>query len=398
MGKRVAITGFGQTYQRSSRKDVNGVEIINEAVRACLEDAELTINDIDAVVIGNMDHFEGINYVDSWSAEGSGGVMKPLFKVTTGGTTGTTVAMCGYYHVASGMFDKVLAIGWEKNSESDTTGAIVTAFHPVWERVKFGGAIAGLAVEATRYMHDHNVTERDGARVAVRERLHALNNPYTHLHQEWMKGMEIDKIVELLMTSEQNQMLAYPLRMSDMCPRTDGAAAVVFASEDSAEKITKTPAWVVSTHNRHDHVYLGDLSWGINDTLDAASKTVFVEAGIKEPLKEIDVCELYLPYSYAGLKWMESIGFCGPGEGPKLVWDGVTDMDGELPVNPSGGVMSSNPIGATGLLRVGEAAWQIMNKSEDRQVKGGDVNLAFCTGFGGCNWADVMLLGKKKPS
>ena len=398
MGKRVGIVGFGQTYQRSSRKDVNGPELINEAVRLALDEAELTIKDIDAIIIGNMDHFEGVNYVDSWSVEGSGGVMKPIFKLTTGGTTGSTVAMAGYYHVASGMFEKVLAIGWEKNSESDTTGAIVTAFHPVWERPRFGGAIAGLAVEASKYMHNYNVTERDGARVAVRERLHALNNPYTQLHQEWMKSMEIDQIIDLLINSEENQMLAYPLRMSDMCPRTDGAAAVIFASEDTAEKIVPQPAWVVSTHNRHNYSLLGDINWDHNDTLESAAKAVFDDAGIKEPLKEIDVCELYLPYSYAGLKWMESIGFCGPGEGPKLVWDGHTDMDGELPVNPSGGVMSSNPIGATALIRVGEGALQIMGKAEGRQVKGGDVNYAFTTGFGGCNWADVMLLGKKKPS
>jgi len=397
MGKRVAIVGFGQTYQKSARRDVNGVELINEAVREALKDAEISIKDIDAIVIGNMDHFEGINYVDSWSVEGSGGVMKPIFKVTTGGTTGTTVAMCAYYHVASGLFDKVLAIGWEKNSESDTTGAIITAFHPVWERPNLGGAIAGLAVEASKYMDNYGVTERDGARVAARERLHALNNPYSHLHQEWMKTMEVEKIVDLLVTSEQNQMLAYPLRMSDMCPRTDGAAAVVFASEDIAEKIAKVPAWISATHNRHDFVYLGDLNWDYNTTLVDASKKVFDKAGIKEPRKQVDVCELYLPYSYAGLKWMESIGFCGPGEGPRLLWDKVTDMDGELPVNPSGGVMSSNPIGATGLIRVGEAAWQIMRKAGERQVKK-DVNYAFTTGFGGCSWADVMLLGKKKPS
>ena len=262
-----------------------------------------------------MDHFEGVNYVDMWSVEGSGGVMKPIFKVTTGGTTGTTVAMCAYYHVASGMFDRVLAIGWEKNSESDTTGAIITAFHPVWERPNLGGAIAGLAVEASKYMSNYGVTESDGARVAVRERLHALNNPYSHLHQEWMKGMEVEKMVDLLVTSEQNQMLAYPLRMSDMCPRTDGAAAVMFASEDVAEKMTSTPAWMVSTANRHNYVYLGDINWDENDTLAAAAKKVFDKAGVKEPLKEIDVCELYLPYSYAGLKWMESIGFCSPVKG-----------------------------------------------------------------------------------
>jgi len=398
MGKRAAIVGFGQTYQRSSRKDVNGVELINEAVVTALADAELTIRDIDAIVIGNMDHFEGINYVDMWSAEGSGAVMKPVIKVCTGGTTGTTVAMCAYYHVASGLFDKVLAIGWEKNSESDTTGAIITAFHPVWERPTLGGAVAGLAIEASKYMHNYGATERDGARVAVRERLHALNNPFAHLHQEWMKGIPVDQLVDLIVGSEQNAMLAYPLRMSDMCPRTDGAAAVIFAAEGSAEKIAPVPAWVHATANRHNFVYAGDVDMDRNTTIAEAAKAVFKKARVKEPLKEIDVCELYLPYSYAGLKWIEDIGFCGYGEGPRLLWDGVTDMDGELPINPSGGVMCSNAIGATALIRVGEAALQVMGRAGARQVKGGDVNLAFATGFGGCYWGDVMLLGKKKPA
>ncbi|RLB15176.1 MAG: thiolase family protein, partial [Deltaproteobacteria bacterium] len=145
MGQRVAIVGTGQTYHRSSRKDVNGVELIQEATARALEDAGLTRKDIDAVVIGNMDHFEGINYVDMWSIDGNGGLHKPIMKVTTGGTTGTTVAIAAFYHVASGLFDTVLAIGWEKNSESDTTAAIITCADPFWERPTFGGAIAGLA-------------------------------------------------------------------------------------------------------------------------------------------------------------------------------------------------------------------------------------------------------------
>ncbi len=397
MGKRAAIVGFGQTRGSSSRKDVNGVEMINEAVRAALEDAELGIEDIDAVVIGNMDHFEGINYVDMWSVEGSGAVMKPVIKVTTGGTTGTTVAMCAYYHVACGLFDRVLAIGWEKNSESDTTGAIITAYDPIWERPNMAGAIGGLAVDASRYMHDHGVTERDGTRVTVRDRLNALNNPYAHLRQEWMRGKDVDTLVDILVSSPENQVLAYPLRMSDMCPRTDAAAALVFASEDVAGKIAPVPAWILAVANRHNTVYYGDLDWSLNETLEAASRQAFAKAGIREPLKEIDVCELYLPYSYAGLAWIESIGFCGPGEGRRLLWDGITDMDGEIPMNPSGGVMSSNPIGATGVIRVGEAAIQIMGKAGPRQVNR-MVNVAMATGFGGCYWADVLLLGREKPN
>jgi len=115
--------------------------------------------------------------------------------------------------------------------------------------------------------------------------------------------------------------------------------------------------------------------------------------GIREPLKEIDVMELYLPYSFAGLSWIESLGLCGKGEAPRLLWDGVTDMGGELPINPSGGVISCNPIGATALIRVAEAAMQIQGKAGQHQVP--DVKVALATGFGGCFWSDIMIMGKQ---
>jgi len=384
MAKRAAIVGTGQTHCRSSRKDVNGQELINEAVQRALQDAELTRDDIDAIVIGNMDHFEGINYVDSWSVDGSGGYMKPIFKVTTGGTTGTTVAMAGYYHAASGLFDKVLAIGWEKNSESDTTGAIITAFDPVFDRPTFGGAVGGLAIMATRYMSLYGATEKDAARVAVRDRRHALNNPYAHL--------QLDITVEDVLKSP---MISYPVKFLDMCPRTDGACAVIFASEDVATGITPTPAWVHGTVNRHNYAMTGDPPWDNLQSLDEASNKLYEKLGIKEPLKEFDVMELYFPCSWSGLAWVEDLGLCKRGEAPKLHWDGVTDMGGELPINPSGGVLSSNPIGATGLQRTAEAAIQIMGKGDKRQVP--DAKLALVSGFGGCFWSDLLAIGAKKP-
>ena len=385
MGKRVAVVGTGQTHHRSSRKDVNGQELINEAVMRALEDAHLTRDDIDAVVIGNMDHFEGINYVDTWSVDGSGAYMKPILKVTTGGTTGTTVAMAAYYHVASGLFDRVLAIGWEKNSESDTTGAIITAFDPVWDRPTFAGAVGGLAAEACRYMAISGATQEDAARVAVRDRKHALKNPHAHLR--------LDITVEDVMRSP---MIAYPVKYLDMCPRTDGACAVIFASEDCATRITPTPAWVLGTANRHNFSYIADAQLDRMVSLEEASKELYGKLGIKEPLREFDVMELYLPYSFAGLTWIEALGLARRGEGPRLVWDGVTDMGGELPINPSGGVLSTNPIGATGLLRVAECVMQIMGKGGERQVP--DVKLALASGFGGCYWSDLMALGNKKPN
>ena len=386
MSRNVAIVGTGQTDHKSHRPDVNGREMIYEAVTRALKDCELTIKDVDAIVIGNMDHFESINYVDTWSVEGSGGIMKPIIKVTTGGTTGSSVAIAAYYHVASGLFDRVLAIGWEKNSESDTTAAIVTCSDPIWDRFSYSGAIPSLATEATAYMEQYGATQEDAARVAVRDRTHALNNPHAHLR----KPITLEDVMA-------SPMLAYPIKLLDVCPRTDGACAVLFAADDVARKLAPKPAWIRSCAVRHTYTWFGDSTdydKGLV-SLQRASKEAYQKAGITRPSEEFDVAELYLPYTYAGLKWIEDLGLCGPGEGPRFVADGHTDMGGTIPVNLSGGVISTNCIGATALLRVAEAAIQIMEKGEDRQMPG--ARLALATGFGGCFWSDVVILSAEKP-
>jgi len=385
MARKVAIVGIGQTYHCSKREDVNSQELINEAVTRALEDANLAIKDIDAIVIGNMDHFESINYVDGWSVDGSGAFMKPIMKLTTGGTTGMTVATAGYYHVASGFFDVVLAIGWEQNSESDTTAAIATCCQPLIERDFFAGAIGPLAAEYTGYMNRFGATEEDAALVSVRDHNNALNNPHAHLRTK--------TTVEDVMKSP---MLCYPIKLLDMCPRSDGACALIYACEGKAEKIAAKPAWVHAIAGSRDFVYIGEpFQKEEMFTLEKASERAYKRAGITNPLKEVDVMELYLPASVTGVKWMESLQVCGRGEAPKLIRKGVFDMDGQLPVNPSGGPLATNPIGATAMIRVGEAALQIMGKADARQVP--NVRTALATAFGSCSWSDATILRDTKP-
>ncbi len=383
--KRTAIVGCGQTDHSGNRFDVTGIELIHEAVSRALADADLTIEDIDGVVIGNMDHFEGINGVELWSISGNGGILKPTIKLTTGGTTGSTLAIGGYHLTASGLFNKLLVIGWEKNSESDTTGAITTAFDPVWDRLVFAGAISGLAVEASAYMKKFGVTEKDAARAVIRDRKHAVKNPHAHLRRE----VTIEEVLRAPLLSD-------PIKALDICPRTDGACAVIFANEDYAEKICPKPAWILGATNRHSYAYLGDVEWYPLKSLALASQELYAKLGIKEPLKEINLMELYTPYSFANLSWIEALGLAKPGEGPKLIWDGVTDAGGALPINLSGGVLSTNPIGATGLIRAAECAHQIMGRAGERQAP--EVKRALSTGFGGCFWSDILIYGSEKPS
>ncbi len=384
MGRRVAIIGSGQTVHTGGRLDVNGQEMISEAVQDALNRSNMTMDDIDGILVGNMDHFEGINYTELWSLPSISGHMKPVIKLCTGGTTGTTLAIAGYHMVASGLFSKLLVIGWEKNSESDTTAAITTAFDPIWDRLVFAGAIGCLAAESQFYLNKYGLSPKDGARIVFRDRKNALNNPYAHVRKE----VTITKVMS-------SPMLADPIKHLDMCPRTDGACAVIFADEYEVPKLTNSPAWVLSTAVRHNYTYVSDVDFDGLQSMKEASKEIYTKLDIKEPLKEFDVIEMYLPYSYAGLSWIESLGLCKPGQAPQLAWDGVTDMDGELPINPSGGPICCNPIGATALIRVAEASLQVQAKAEARQVDG--VNMALATGFGGCMWTDLIVLGTQKP-
>lgn len=212
-----------------------------------------------------------------------------------------------------------------------------------------------------------------------------MNNPHAQLRKE----VSLEDVLA-------SPMLADPIHLLDVCPRSDGACAVIMASEDSAEKICPVPDWIWGTSAHNTYSYLGDVDWGRLTSMDLCAREIFKKAGIREPRKELDVIEMYQPYSFAGLIWIEDMGIVGHGEAPQYIWDGNTDMGGELPVNPSGGVIACNPIGATGLIRCAEAAMQVMGKAEARQVP--DVHFAVSTGFGGCMWTNMLLHGKKKPN
>ncbi len=384
MARKVAVAGTGQTHHRSKRPDVSIPELIREAVDRCLENAAVGLADVDAIIIGNMEHFEGIHLSDLWPAEEAGLYGKPGFKVATGGTTGSSLAIAAHTVVASGLYDRVMAVGWEKLSESagETTTGIVTAFDPIYERPTLAGAISGLAVIATQYSEKHGIPAEQAALATVYARANALRNPYAHLR----KAVTVEEVLA-------SPMLSTPIRLLDMCPTSDGACAVLFASEEAARRTAGKPAWVAGVSSCHNHTLLGDLCPDTPpyvDSLGKAAREAYRQAGITRPREEIDIVEIYGPCSWACLEWSENLGMCGTGEGGKFFASGAPSFDGDVVWSPSGGVIATNPIGATGLVRVAEAAIQIRGEGGDRQVAGAKTALA--TGFGGSYWSEVMVL------
>lgn len=383
--RNVAVIGTGQTQHAKARDAVSQTELVREAVGRALADASITIRDVDAIVLSNMELFEGRALPEMWVGEGAGGYLKPVMKIATGGTSGTSACIAGFHQCASGLFDIVLVAGWEKHSEGATqTGMALT--DPLWDRNVASGAVGNFALSISQYVAERGVTSEQAAKVAVKARRNAAKNPYAHLQ---MPDLTIEKVLA-------SRMLADPVHLLDMCPQSDGACALVYAAGGRAERWCARPAWVGAAVTRHDQPTIGDLDRRLVTmrTLRDAAREAYQQAGITDPLKEIDVAEIYEPVSYAELAWYEALGFCAGGEAGRLIDDGVTEMYGALPVNPSGGVLSTNPVGASGVIRVAEAAMQVMGRAGEHQIP--NVRTALATGYGVYAWSDVIILSAEK--
>ncbi|MCP5038702.1 MAG: thiolase family protein, partial [Rhodobacteraceae bacterium] len=303
--RQAAVIGTGQTKHSKARHDVNQAELVREAAVRALADANLTFNDVDAIVLANMELFEGRALPEMWVGEAVGGYGKPVMKIATGGTSGTSGCIAGYHQVASGLFDIVLVVGWEKHSEGATQTGMAMV-DPLWDRNVASGALGNFALSISQYMLERGVTPEQAAKVAVKARRNAVNNPYAHLQKA-------DLTVEKVLAS---RMLADPVRLFDMCPQSDGAAAVVYAAAGRAEQLCSRPAWVRATATRHDQPYLGDHDRRLVTmrTLRGAAQEAYAKADITNPLQQFDVAEIYEPVTYAELAWYEALGFCEEGE------------------------------------------------------------------------------------
>jgi acetyl-CoA C-acetyltransferase len=384
---RTAVVATGQS-DHGRRFDASMGEIAREAIDRCLGSRGLTFDDIDAVVAGNMEMFEGIYLVDQYLVGALGALDKPLYKLNTGGTVGASAALACYHLVASGRHKRVLGVGFQKQTEGSAQSAITTVGDPVWERAVMAGAIGNFATMASTYIAESGVTPEQAAKVAVKARRNACLNPHAHLQ---LPNITVEEVLE-------SEMLAYPIHRLDFCPSSDGACAIVMAAESIAADHAEHPAWVHAVATSHDQQYMGDSPkrLAVMRSLQAATKKAYKLAGVTDPRHDFDVAELYEPASYAELAWYENVGFCPMGDGGKLIDAGVTLIDGDLPVNPSGGVLSTNPVGATAMIRVAEAANQVMGEAGEHQIPG--VRRALATGYGGNAWSDVMILSRELPA
>ena len=318
-------------------------------------------------------------------AEALGAVGKPLLRVHTAGSVGGSTAVVAASLVQAGIHRRVLTLGFEKQSESNATWALSL---PQPFSVSINAGAGGYFSPIIRqYMARTNAPELIGCMVAFKDRQHALRNPYAHLQQ---KDLTFDQVVE-------SPMLWEPIRFSETCPSSDGACALVLGDEAAGDASTKPVAWIHGTALRSEaNNFPGRDEVNPQASRDCADD-VFAQAGITDRRAEIDAVEMYVPFSWYEPMWLESLGFCEIGDGWKLVESGATHLDGgDLPVNCSGGVLSTNPIGASGMIRFAEAALQVRGMAGDHQVDAARKAFGHAYG-GGAQYYAMWIVGADKP-
>ncbi len=394
MAERIAVIGVGQTEFKSKWPEISQVEMVNLAVKRALENAGMTIKDIEAVFVGNMELFEGNYQVDMWLTEGDGAYLKSGMKIQTGGSTGSSVCTTLFDHAATGLFRAVLGIAYEKQDEGSSDASLRSISEDTFFNIANGGRGAGPAMSemAQDMLERESVTEEQIARLRVQTSENASRNPYAHLR----KRLTMEQVMN-------SHYIIPPLRILHMCPTSVGACAMVVAPEKIAKNVSPNPAWVVDWVTVHGGIQpaLGHLGiylaksemgplWAYG--VEQASLKLYKRCGVKEPRKEIDVVEVYNMSTWHEAEWYERMHLCEKDGAGKLIEEGATALDGDIPVNPSGGVVSSNAIGASAMQRFAEAAIQVRNEAGERQVPG--VETALAVTAGGDSYSSAALFRK----
>lgn len=358
--RKVGIIGAGLTLFRRRMLETPQ-ELAYIAASRALDEAGLELKDIDCVVIGSApDAFDGIHMKGEYLAK-AGGERKMTSRVYVGGATGVMTAISAWYHVASGLCEKVLAIAEEKMSPARPHPQSVFKYiwDPITEKPLNPNLIWIFAMEMHRYMAKYGIKKEDIALVSVKNKRNAMNNPYAQA----AANITVDDVLN-------SEVLVWPVNRLDVSPVSDGAAAMVLATEDIVRRYTDTPVWIEGVGWTLDNTSWPGRELAYPRYLENAARMAYKMAKIERPDKEIDVVEPYDPFDYKELHHLEGLMIAKKGEAPKLLKEGVFDIDGDIPSSPSGGLLGvGNPIAAAGLMKTISIYWQLKGTAGKMQVK-----------------------------
>lgn len=380
MARRVGIVGVAQTkYEKKPGMHLQDLSF--EPVDKVLQDTGLKFTEdgtgIDATISCSQDHWDGWTISSKNVVDGAGGHLRPEEKVAEDGAYALYYAALS---VLGGHYDCILVVAHTKESQVDGRLIENSGLEALYSRMLGLDFTSCAALQATQYMQRYGISPSQCAQVVVKNRANAMGNPYAQAPEK----LTVDSVLS-------SPMLSDPIRLLDAKPVSDGACALILAAEDKAKKWTDRPVWIEGLGCCYDRHYLGYRDLTDPLSLTEAAKRAYGMAGISDPRGDIDLTELSEYYSYQELLWSEGLGLCERGDGGRLVESGATQIGGDIPVNPSGGLLSGVPVNVAGLNRAVEAVTQLRGEAGRRQVDGAGTALVHGTG-GVCGQMHCVII------
>ncbi len=367
----VAVVGVGQSV--FSRKcGISTRELCFEAFKEAMDGLDITNRDIDASIVCSAPEFDKQRTPSGLISEYLELTPKPTFYVESICSSGSTGVRVAWSLIKSGLHRVVAVIGFQKMSEltsRESTERMARGGDVIWES-PFGITMpAGYAMYARKHMAEYRTTEEQMAKVRVKNSLYGARNPKAYYRQE----LNVDEILD-------SEVVASPLKKFDCCANADGSSCIILASADTARRITELPIWIIGLGAATDTMTLAsrDSFTGLTCSREAA-KQAYEMAGIGPD--DIDIAEVHDCFTIAEILAYEDLGFAKPGEGGRLIENGETYIEGRIPVNVDGGLLSKgHPVGATGGSQIRTIVRQLRGEATESQVKGAEIGLVHNVG------------------
>ncbi len=382
----VNIIGVGMTQFGVLEESI--VELAQAAAIESMEDSSTTASKFDHLVIGSQNpaEFVGLSHLSTLLSDHLGVVPAGATRVESGPSSGSSAFESGFAMVAAGMADLVLVVGVEKMSQvdRDTASTILAKMLSDENETRYGATPASLAALMTRrYMHEYGLTRDELSLIPVKAHRNGAKNPLAHFQNE----VSVEKV-------SNSRIVADPLRFFDCCATSDGAASLVIASDKAARNhgISDSAIRVIGIGHGTDYLAVQHRAslTSMNATRVAAQKS-FTMAGVTS--NEVSVCELHDAFSILELVNMEDLGFTEKGQAINAVKDGITEVSGEIPINPSGGLKArGHPSGGTGVAQIRDIVLQLREQApKGLQVENPRIGLTHNIGGFGNNMVVALF-------
>lgn len=415
-GRGVAIVGAGMskfgTFKGKTTRDLF-VEAFTEMKGSV--DKGIEPEDIEALYLGNFssDLFEGQGHVAPIMADWVGLIPKPAVRVEDACASSGVAIREGAIAVASGMYDIVLVGGAEKMTELPTERVtdILAAASDVLYEAPSGFTFPGLyAAIATAHMEKYGTTVEHFMKVAIKNHNNGAMNPKaqfsasirdimnSRIAKAKQKGLPVpswNDEFEFLKDPKANPVVAWPMRLFDCSPISDGAACVLLVAEELAKNFADNPIYIIGSGQASDHALHERVDFTSIMATKVAAQQAYDMAGVKP--QDIQIAEVHDCFTIAEIVATEDLGFFKAGEGAKATEAGVTALNGTKPINTSGGLKSKgHPVGASGVGQAVEIWYQMRGEAGLRQVPGMDIHLALTHNVGATGGTCVVHIYERR--